>query len=87
LDSAGFVRVVLSQSFESLRWFHRKQLLRGLLARASHESEGGDEVATLLRDPRLSVQAGSTLISGIVGHVTHFLPQCCESESCAVENL
>jgi hypothetical protein len=76
--------LIFSQSFESLRWFHRKQLLRGLLTHASHDSEGGDEVATLLRDPRLCVQAGSTLISGIVGHVTHFLPQCCESESCGL---
>jgi hypothetical protein len=71
------------QSDDSLRWIHRRQFLHGLLTSPSlGNGDDDDEVTAMLRDARLREVAGKTLISGIVGHVTHFLSQCCESESC-----
>jgi hypothetical protein len=71
------------QSDESLRWARRKHFLHGLLTPPSlGNGDDDDEVTAMLRDARLREVAGKTLTSGIVGHVTHLLSQCCERESC-----
>jgi hypothetical protein len=49
-----------------------------------HSDSDGD-VTVLLRDPRLRAQSGKTVISGIVGQVTQYLSQCCESVACSLE--
>lgn len=42
----------------------------------------GDDVSTLLLDPRLSRAKGSLASSYIVGMTSTFLPVCCNSELC-----